>query len=326
MHRRQFGALCTSAAVLSLTGRDLFAQSYPDRPIRMIVPYAPGGGTDAVTRIVMRKISESLGQAIVIENKGGAGGTLAFAEAAHARPDGYTLTVGGAGLALLSLIFDKLSFDPATDLVSVAPMAGVPIALVASNASGLQTTGELIASARSHPSAPLAYGTPGVATPPHLAGVLLASTAGITLISVPYKGTGPAIQDVAGGHIPLAIVGLSTALAFSHAGRVKILGVGSARRSALAPDIPTLAEGGVKGYEATYWYDVTVARGTPQPVIDRLRVEIAKAVQSADVHEALLKAGFEPMVMSAAENERALDDAAAKWGKVIRDNHIRAGE
>ena len=326
MQRRQFGALGISAAVLSLSGHDLPAQTYPDRPIRMIVPYAPGGGTDAVTRIVMRKMSESMGQAIIVENKGGVGGSLAFAEAAHARPDGYTLTVGGAGLALLSLIFDKLSFDPATDLVSVAPMAGVPIALVASNTSGLQTMGELIASAKSHPSTPLAYGTPGVATPPHLAGVLLASTAGITLTSVPYRGTAPAIQDVAGGQIPLAIVGLSTALAFSHAGRVKILGVGSAKRSPLAPDIPTLAEGGVKGYEATYWYDVTVARGTPQPVIDRLRVEIAKAVQSADVHEALLKAGFEPMVMSAAENERALDDAAAKWGKVIRDNHIRASE
>jgi len=326
LQRRLFSALGTAAAVLGLTGHDLLAQTYPDRPIRMIVPYAPGGGTDAVTRIVMHKMSESMGQAIIVENKGGAGGTLAFAEAAHARPDGYTLTVGGAGLALLSLIFDRLSFDPATDLVSVAPMAGVPIALVASNASGLQTMGELITFAKSHPSAPLAYATPGVATPPHLAGVLLASTARIMLTSVPYKGTAPAIQDVAGGQIPLAIVGLSTALAFSHAGRVKILGVGSAKRSALAPDIPTLAEGGVKGYEATYWYDVTVARGTPQPVIDRLRVEIAKAVQSADVQEALLKAGFEPMVMSAAENERALDDAAAKWGKVIRDNHIRASE
>jgi tripartite-type tricarboxylate transporter receptor subunit TctC len=325
MQRRTLAALA-AAALLGLSTTAVVAQTYPDRPIRMLVPFAPGGGTDTATRIVMKKVGEQLGQTVVVENKPGAGGALAYAEVARSKPDGYTLTVGSAHLSLMGLIYDKLPFDPANDLVSVAPMANVPVALVASSNAPFKTLAEMLDYARKNPATPLAYGTPGVSTPNHLSGVLLATMAGIKLEHVPYKGVMPAVQDVMAGSIPLAIVGLSTAMAQAETGRIRILGVGGAKRSPLAPNVPTIAEGGVPGYEAGYWYDVSVAKGTPEAIVNRLHAEITKAVQSPEVQEALKKGGFEPLVMSPSENRRALKEDGAKWSKVIRENNIRAGQ
>jgi tripartite-type tricarboxylate transporter receptor subunit TctC len=325
MQRRTPAALVT-AAILGLSTTAVVAQNYPDHPIRMLVPFAPGGGTDTATRIVMKKVGEQLGQTVVVENKPGAGGALAYAEVARSKPDGYTLTVGSAHLSLMGLIYDKLPFDPATDLVSVAPMANVPVALVASSSAPFKTLAEMLDYARKNPATPLAYGTPGVSTPNHLSGVLLATMAAIKLEHVPYKGVMPAVQDVMAGSIPLAIVGLSTAMSQAETGRIRILGVGGAKRSPLAPNVPTIAEGGVPGYEAGYWYDVSLAKGTPEAVVNRLHAEISKAVQSPEVQEALKKGGFEPLVMSPSENQRALKEDGAKWSKVIRENNIRAGQ
>jgi tripartite-type tricarboxylate transporter receptor subunit TctC len=325
MERRTLAALA-AAALLGLSTTAVVAQTYPDRPIRMLVPFAPGGGTDTATRIVMKKVGVQLGQTVVVENKPGAGGALAYAEVARSKPDGYTLTVGSAHLSLMGLIYDKLPFDPATDLVSVAPMANVPVALVASSSAPFKTLAEMLDYARKNPAMPLAYGTPGVSTPNHLSGVLLAKMAGIKLEHVPYKGVMPAVQDIMAGSIPLAIVGLSTAMAQAETGRIRILGVGGAKRSPLAPKVPTIAEGGVPGYEAGYWYDVSVAKGTPEAIVNRLHAEISKAVQSPEVQEALKKGGFEPLVMSPSENLRALKEEGAKWSKVIRENNIRADQ
>jgi tripartite-type tricarboxylate transporter receptor subunit TctC len=325
MERRTLAALA-AAALLGLSTTAVVAQTYPDRPIRMLVPFAPGGGTDTATRIVMKKVGVQLGQTVVVENKPGAGGALAYAEVARSKPDGYTLTVGSAHLSLMGLIYDKLPFDPATDLVSVAPMANVPVALVASSSAPFKTLAEMLDYARKNPATPLAYGTPGVSTPNHLSGVLLAKMAGIKLEHVPYKGVMPAVQDIMAGSIPLAIVGLSTAMAQAETGRIRILGVGGAKRSPLAPKVPTIAEGGVPGYEAGYWYDVSVAKGTPEAIVNRLHAEISKAVQSPEVQEALKKGGFEPLVMSPSENLRALKEEGAKWSKVIRENNIRADQ
>ncbi len=321
MQRRTLNVMALALSALALGAH---AQSYPNRPIKMIVPYATGGGTDTVTRLVMKKLSEQLGQPIVVENRPGAGGAVAYTEVARAKPDGYTLTVGSAQVPLMGLIYDKLNFNPATDIVAVAPMANVPIALVASASAPFKTMAEMLDHARKNPGTPLAYGTPGVSTPNHLSGVLLAQMAGIKLEHAPYKGTQPAIQDVMGGTIPLAIVGLSTALAQSESGRIRILGVGGMTRSPLAPHIPTIAEGGVPGYEASYWYDVSVAQGTPAEITNRLNAEIGKAVMSPEVQQALKKGGFEPLAMSPAELQRAMKFQEAVWGKVIRDNSIRA--
>jgi tripartite-type tricarboxylate transporter receptor subunit TctC len=325
MQRRTLAALA-AAALLGLSTTAVVAQNYPDRAIRMLVPFAPGGGTDTATRIVMKRVGEQLGQTVVVENKPGAGGALAYAEVARSKPDGYTLTVGSAHLSLMGLIYDKLPFDPATDIVSVAPMANVPVALVASSSAPFKTLTEMLDYARKNPATPLAYGTPGVSTPNHLSGVLLATMAGIKLEHVPYKGVMPAVQDVMAGSIPLAIIGLSTAMSQAETGRIRILGVGGAKRSPLAPNVPTIAEGGVPGYEASYWYDVSLAKGTPEAIVNRLHAEISKAVQSPEVQDALKKGGFEPLVMSPSENQRALKEDGAKWSKVIRENNIRAGQ
>ena len=325
MQRRTLAALA-AAALLGLLTTAVVAQNYPDHPVRMLVPFAPGGGTDTATRIVMKKVGQQLGQTVVVENKPGAGGALAYAEVARSKPDGYTLTVGSAHLSLMGLIYDKLPFDPAADLVSVAPMANVPVALVASSTAPFKTMAEMLDYARKNPATPLAYGTPGVSTPNHLSGVLLATMAGIKLEHVPYKGVMPAVQDVMAGSIPLAIVGLSTAMSQAETGRIRILGVGGAKRSPLAPNVPTIAEGGVPGYEASYWYDVSLAKGTPEAIVNRLHAEISKAVQSPEVQDALKKGGFEPLVMSPSENQRALKEDGAKWSKVIRENNIRAGQ
>lgn len=307
-------------------GATALAETYPSRPLRAIVPFAAGGGTDTVTRIVMKKLSEQMGQPIVVENKPGAGGVVAYTEVVRSKADGYTLTIGSAHVSLLGLIHEKLAFNPETDLVSVAPLANVPIALVASNTAPYKSMAELLVFGRKPGAKPQAYGTPGVATPNHLSGVLLASMAGIPLDHLAYRGTAPAVADVMGGSVPLAILGLSTALSQAQGGRLRILGVGGSKRSPLAPELPTIAEGGVPGFEANYWYDVTVAQGTPAPIMATLNKEISKAVQSPDVQEALKKAGFEPLLMTPAQNQQALKNEAVKWGKIIRDNKITANQ
>lgn len=323
MQRRTLATLA-AAALMGLSTNTVVAQNYPDRPIRMIVPFAAGGATDTPARVVMKKVGEQLGQPVVIENKPGAGGALGYSEVVRSKPDGYTLTVGSAHVSLMGLIYDKLTFDPATDIVSVAPMANVPIALVASSSAPFKTMAEMLDYARKNPGKPLTYGSPGVSTPQHLAGVLMASMAGIQLEHVPYRGGMPAVQDVMAGSIPLAMIGLSTAIAQAESGRIRILGAGGSKRSPLAPNVPTIAEGGIPGYEASYWIDISVAKGTPEAIVNGLHSAITKAVQNPEVQDVLKKGGFEPLVMSQSENQRALKEQSAKWGKLIRENNIRA--
>jgi tripartite-type tricarboxylate transporter receptor subunit TctC len=303
-----------------------FAQNYPDKPIHVVVPFAVGGGSDTVTRAVMHKVSEAVGQPIVIENKPGAGGMIGLGEVAHAKPDGYTLGMAGAGISLRHQTAEKTSASQVPELDAVAPMASSPMALVASHTAPGKTAVEVFAWARNNPATPLAIGAPGIGTAHHLAGLLLAAYQGITLTHVPYKGTSEVLQDVAGGQIDLGLVGLGGALPLAHAGKIKVLGVVAVKRSSIAPDVPTLAEGGVVGFDATYWFDISGPKGMPKPVIDRLRAEISKAVQDPDVREALKKGGFEPMVMTPAEYDRAVRDYTTTWSAVMHKYNIRASD
>ena len=271
----------------------------------------------------MKKLSEQLGQPIVVENKPGAGAALAYTELLRSKPDGYTLTTGSGITSLLNLLNSKLPFDAATDLVQVAPLTSVPIVLIAGNKVPARTVAELILYIKQNPG--MSYGTPGPATPHHLAGVLLASLAGLQLTHIGYRGTAPAVQDVIGGHLPLAIVGLSTAIQFARSGQLKVLGIGSARRSELAPEIPTLAEGGVKEYDASYWYDVCVAKGVPKAVVRRLHAEVTQALQDPEVQATLTAAGLEPMAVTQDEYQRMLQAERAKWEPIIRANNIQMG-
>lgn len=317
--------LFTSFIGLCVAGASFMAsaQAWPNKPIRAIVPFSAGGGTDVASRIVLLKVGEILGQNIVIENKGGAGGTLGYAELAKARPDGYTIGVAGTNLAYMSLLYPGLSFNPTVDLTAVAPLAGVTLTVAASPALAVRNMTELLAYAKSQKN-PLGYATAGVSTPQHLAGELLSKTLGVPLTHIPYKGTSPAVADVVGGHVPLTMIGLPSALPFVKSNQLKMLGVAAAKRSALAPDLPTLAEMGLPGYEASFWYDVRVPKDTPKAIIEQLHKAITQAVSSPDVQATLMKAGFEPMTAEPTAYEQALKIDGDKWIAIVRDNKIKA--
>lgn len=322
MRRREFVQNIAVGALLASSGGAI-ANSYPSRPVHLIVPYPAGGGTDILARRVFEQVRDLLGQPVVVENRAGAGTTIGLAELARSKPDGYTLGIGGSSDPLLPLLYDKLSFDPTTDLTFVATLATVPIVLVAGPAAPAKSLAELLALAKSS-AGPLDYASPGIASPHHLAGIAFAAMAGIQLAHVPYKGTAPAIADVIGGHVPLAMLGLPSALPYAKEGKLAVLGVASAQRSALAPEIPTISEAGVKGFEASYWWHVIVPKEAPKPIIAQLREAIDKALRSPALTNALLKNGFEPLMLSPGEAERSLKEDTARWTKVIRENNIRA--
>lgn len=322
MNRRDFSRIAAAAALFP-TATALWADTYPSRPVRLIVPYPPGGGTDTLARTVFERAGPLLGQTFVIENKSGAGTTIGLGELARARPDGYTVGVGGSSDPLLPLLYDKLPFNPVSDLTFVATLATVPIVLVAGPAMPVGTLAELLAFARARKGTPVHYASAGMASPHHLAGIHFGEKAGMALTHVPYKGTGPAVTDLIGGHVPLAMLGLPSALPLAREGKVKILGVATAQRSALAPEVPTLSESGVPGFSAGYWWHVTVPSGTPRPIVEKLRDTINQVLRTPALNDALLGAGFEPLLLSPAEAERALKEDTAKWARVIRDNNIR---
>ncbi|RQO61273.1 hypothetical protein DBV14_05710 [Variovorax sp. KBW07] len=323
MKRREF-TLAAAAALLA-PAAPARADNYPSKPVRLIVPYPPGGGTDTVARVVFERVAVLMGQPFVVENKAGAGTTIGLGELARARPDGYTIGVGGTSDPLLPLLYDGLAFNPSADLTFVATLATVPIVLAAGPGIPAKTLQELLAAGRAKGAQPMAYASPGTASPHHLAGIYLGEMAGLPLLHVPYKGTSQALTDLVGGHVPLAMLGLPSALPYVRQGKLKILGVATAQRSALAPEIPTISEGGVPGFNAGYWWHVTVPTGTPQAVIARLRDAVDKTLRTPALTESLLKSGFEPMLLSPAEAEKALKEDTAKWTKVIRANNLRGG-
>jgi tripartite-type tricarboxylate transporter receptor subunit TctC len=299
------------------------ASTYPNKSIRLIVPFPPGGGTDAVARMVSQKLGGALGHSLVVENKAGAGTTIALAEVARSPADGYTIGVGGTSDPLLPLLYDNLPFNPSTDLVFVSTLASATLVLAVGPDVPARNVPEFIALAKSKAATPLAYASVGVSSPHHLAGIHFASMAGAPLMHAPYRGTAPAIKDLVGGHVPAAMLGLPSALPLARAGKLRILGVASSKRSALAPDIPTIAEAGLKGFEAGFWYHIVVPKGTPKPIVERLRSEIDRIVSSTEMKEAMAKSGFESLTLSPEEAERALRADTARWTQIIRDNNIR---
>ncbi|MDO9434184.1 tripartite tricarboxylate transporter substrate binding protein [Hydrogenophaga sp.] len=315
-------AVLFSATLLSLSHLAFAQTQYPSKPIRVIVPYPAGGGTDAVARAVFEKVGQAMGQPVVIENKAGAGTIIGLGEVARAAPDGYTIGIGGTSDPLLPLLYESVPFNPNTDLVFVSTLASVPLALAASNNVPAKTMQELVAYGKTQ-SGPLSIATAGLTSPHHMAAILLGNMAGFPLTAVPYKGTAPAVTDIVGGHIPLGMLGLPSVLPYQRTGKLKILGVGSPKRSALAPEILTFEEQGVKGYEASYWFHATVPKGTPAAIVERLRTEIDKVVRSADVRDSLAKAGFETLTLSPQESAVALKADTARWTKVIQENKLR---
>lgn len=293
------------------------AQTFPTKPIKIIVGFAPGGNTDVVTRIVAVRMQELLGQPVVVENKPGAGGVVATDLIAKAPPDGYTLLINNISLAVNATLIPKLPYDTLKDLAPVTLVGRQPNILVVYPAVPAKTTAELLALARAKPGQ-LSYGSGGVGTASHLATELLKLMTKTDMAHVPYKGLGPALTDLMGGRLQLIISTMASALPFIKAGKLRPIAVTTLTRSPFFPEVPTLNESGVKGYEFSTWYGLLVPARTPKPVIDRLNAETAKVLAGDAVKEQFAAQGLEPAASSPQEFGKYLRSEVEKWGQVVR--------
>ncbi len=299
-----------------------YAQNFPTRPLRIVVPYAAGGSTDVLARMVGQKLTAVLGQPVVIDNRTGAGTIIATEIVARAAPDGYTLLMATPPLTIAAALYEKLPFDTARDFAAVTNIAATSNVLVVHPAVPAQSVKELIALAKANPGK-FTFGSSGVGGASHLAVELFRSMAGIELVHVPYKGGSLAVTDLLGGRLTLMFANLTTVQGHIKTGRVRALAIGTAQRSLVVPDLPTVAAAGVPGYEANNWNGVVAPAGTPRAVIERLRREIKAAVDAPEMRERLLQNAFEPIADTPAEFARYLATERVKWGKVVREAQVK---
>jgi len=305
-----------------LLSASVFAQAYPSKPIRYIVPFPPGGSSDLIARAIAPKMSERLGQPIVVENRPGAGGMLGVDVVAKAEPDGYIIGLAAAGALSSNVhLYPKMPFHPEKDLAPISNLAMIPFFLVAhpSQASSLK---ELIEQAKAKPGA-LSYGHGGQGSTMHLAGELLNMLAKVNVQSVPYKGSAPVSSDVLGGQIPFGVVDVPSAISNVRAGKLRALAVTSRQRIAAAPDVPTFEEAGVPGYEAVGWFGSVAPAGTPREIIQRLNLETRNALALPDVRERVIAAGTEPATTTPEEFAAYIREETKKWGEVVRAGGIK---
>lgn len=321
--RRFLAFTIVLAAAAAIVIGQVRAQSYPVKPIRFVIPFPPGGGTDILGRALAPKVSEGLGQQVVVENRGGAGGNIGSEHVAKAAPDGYTLLLGANTLAINATLYQKLGFDPIKDFASVTMLALGPMVLVAHPGVPAKDLRELIALAKRDASK-LNFSSPGNGTPHHIAGELFNRMAGVSITHIPYKGGGPALADVLAGQTQLSFLTLGTVKPHIEAGKLVALGMASGRRSQVAPAIPTIAESGVPDYAAELWYGVFAPKGTPREIVQRLHAEFNKAIATPDVRERVLGQGFEIWTSTPDELEKILASDFDKYARVIREGNIRA--
>jgi len=308
----------------SLAAGALWAQSYPARPIRFVVPFAPGGPTDILARAVGQKLTEAFGQTIVIENRGGAGGNIGAELVARSLADGYTMLMGATSThAINPALYHKLGFDPIKDFAPVSLVANTPSLLAVHPALPVRTIKDLIALAKARPGQ-LSYASAGNGSSNHLAGVLLSMMAGIDMVHVPYKGSGPALVDVISGQVPMMFNNTASVMPHVTAGKLRAVALASLERSALLPAIPTVAESGLPGFEVRSWHGVFVPAGTPRDVVNRLSTEIVRAVRAADVKTRLNAQGVELVGSSPDEFAEFVKKELVKWAKVVRQSGARA--
>lgn len=305
-------------------GAPAAAQGYPTKSIRLIVPFAAGGSTDVVARTLGQKLSEVLGQQVVVENRTGAGGSLGAEAAAKAAPDGYTLLMGTSGtLAINPSVYAKTLYDPVRDFAPVALLGSTAYLLLVHPSVPAATLQEFVGLARSKPGQ-FNYGSAGNGSTGHLIGELFKSLAGVNLTHVPYKGQAPAMADLIGGQIHALFEPVGTALPQVRAGKVKALGITGSRRSSLAPEIPTLAESGIANYDAGAWFAVVAPAGTPGDIVARLNGEINKLLRTPDVQAKLVAQQVEPLPPATPEQLGAhIRAEVAKWAKVVKDSGAR---
>jgi len=311
------------AALCVVFGVAQAADGYPSRPIRMIVAYPPGGGTDQVGRVMADQLSQTLGQNVVVDNRGGATGNIGTELAARAVPDGYTLLMGNVAPNAVNVsLFKKLGFDPVRDFAPVSLVAVTPNILVTNPSIPVKTVKELIAYAKAKPGA-LNFPSAGVGSSSHLAGEMLKSMTGISMVHIPFKGGGPALVAVIAGEVQIMFATMPAAMPHVKSGKVKPVAVTTAKRSQAMPDLPTIAESGVKGYEASTWYGLLAPARTPQAIVTRLHGDTVK-ILAGPTRQRLEVQGFEPEGGTPAEFTAYIKSEIIKWAKVIKDAGIPA--
>jgi tripartite-type tricarboxylate transporter receptor subunit TctC len=298
------------------------AADYPTQTIKIIVPFPPGGGVDVVARMIAPRLSESLGQSVIVENRGGAGGSVGATAVAQSPHDGYTLLLGtGSTHGTNPLVYTKLGYDPVRDFAPVALITSAPLMLVANNDVPVKTAAELIALAKAKPGE-LSFGSYGTGSNNHLIAELLNSMAGIQTNHIPYRGSAPMMTDLIGGRIQFAFDGVATTLGYIRSGTVRALGVSSAKRSLVLPDEPTIAEQGVPGFDASAWFALFAPAGTPKAAIELLNSKINDALRTAEIKEGFLKVGNEPAGGGPEILAARVQSELQKWPTIVREKNI----
>ena len=318
----RLAGLALSIAIFAGASSVVFAQSYPSKPIRFIVPYPPGGLTDVVARTIAQKLTESWGQPVVIDNRGGAGGVIGTEMAAKAIPDGYTILMAGLPFAVSACVYSKLPYDPIKDFAPVTLVASTPLVLVVHPSLPAKSVKELIALAKSKPGQ-LNYASSGNGTGTHLSGELLKTMADIKMVHSPYKGGAPGVTALLGGEVQLMFTGLSSAMPHVKAGKLRALGVTTAKRSAAEPDLPTLAEAGLPGFEVDQWLGVLAPAKTPREIVTKFNVEIAKILHMPEVKSRYQKQGIDAVGSSPEQFASYVKAEIAKWAQVVKDSGTR---
>ena len=294
---------------------------YPVKPIRFVAPYAPGGSTDILTRAIAQKLSEQVGQAVIPDNKPGAGGNIGAELVAKAPADGYTILLAPVSpMAInVSLYGSQLPFNPERDFAPITLVAKVPLAITLHPSVPAQTLKEFIALAKSRPGK-LNYGSSGNGSSNHLIGAMLMSAAQLRMVHIPYKGGAPGLVALLGGQVDMMVAQIPSVNALHKAGKVRVIAISGAKRSPVLPEVPTMIEGGLPGFEATSWYCVVAPAGTPRPIVDRLNAEIIKALQSPDVRKRLTEEGAELETTTPEELTRFVRAEIVKWAKAVKDS------
>ena len=320
---RGFGAsLCILALVLAFAESPARAQSYPSRTITLIIPFPPGGSTSIVGRVVADKMSQLLGQSIVVDNRGGAGGTIGTKAAAKSEPDGYTLLLGYTGtLAIGPSLYRNVGYEPRKDFAPIGMIGSAPSSLVVHPSFPPRSLAELIAYAKANPGK-VNFGSAGIGTVGHITGEYFAREAGIRIVHIPYKGTGPAISDLLGGHIPMTFSPVAATAGNVKAGLLRALAVTSSRRNSLLPNVPTMSEAGIKDFEASLAYGLVAPAGTPRAVIDRLNEALRAALASDEVKNQLALDGTEITPGSPEAYADFIDRDERRWAELVKASGV----
>ena len=318
MLRSRFLSLAAAMVAAALQMQPAAAQSWPERPITLVVAFAPGGSTSIVARAVSDKMSEALGQKIIIDNRAGAGGTIGTKAVAGSAPDGYTSALGYTGtLAIGPSLYTNAGYDPRKDFAPIGMIGNAPNSLVVHPSFPAKTVAELISYAKANPEK-VSFGSAGVGTASHVSGEYFATAAGIKLVHVPYKGTGPALTDLIGGHIPMAFAPTPATHSQVSSGTLRALAVTSASRSGLLPNVPTIAESGLAGFDASLYYGLVAPAGTPKPIIDKLNAALRAALAADDVKKRLVDDGTEVTPSTPEEYAAFIDKDEVKWSKIVK--------